>query len=531
MSKRAGRQQLPEQLEVSIWHSNDQPAQDAWSEIVPNEGSGVICQTLGIEILRDIVEQYLCLLNTFGAVYERDGKLAYGKYVSPWCRFLNKGAPYFDGKDASGSLYCQQSCLEISKIAIETGRPADLPCAGGINSYACPITAGEQIIGSVSVSYGAPPSDDQTLAEIARNCGASTVQLQQLSELYPVRSETLIKQTIQCVTSCARLIGKIVQQRLNDECSKKRLSMLNADLLEQCQHAQDAYKLMSKLVADMGNEISNPINGIISISRMLQRTNLDDRQMAFVNAMTGAGASLLAIASDFLDVSKMEETKQAQEETEFDLAQLVRSICEQFSTEATSRQVSLRTIIDPLIPLHVWGNPEWIHQVLSNLVSNAITCSQSAEIVIRVAVKSIGNSSTTVLFFVGDHSTQMNGEGRQFVEASDSISKAVGDSRLELSLCKWLVELMGGQIGCEGSSFWFTVPLERAKEAVLSGHNDLSGMRVLIADARPNSRRLINTYIREAQMEPVVASTAQEATRLLRHAYMDGNEWGCPVFS
>jgi PAS domain S-box-containing protein len=190
-------------------------------DLTVSNTSRLILDSVGSDLLWDIVSDYLDLLETSAAVYERNGDCAFGILVSSWCRVMSDAAVYCcrsqDGGEpvSSGRQPCHEfCCVNASRLSMERGELVDIACRGGVRFYAVPIRAGDEIVGSINCGYGDPPRDPATLRELAERYGVSVDELQALAGHYQTRPPFIIELAKRRLESSARLIGEIVQRRI-----------------------------------------------------------------------------------------------------------------------------------------------------------------------------------------------------------------------------------------------------------------------------------------------------------------------------
>ncbi|TYB83440.1 MAG: PAS domain S-box protein [Kosmotoga sp.] len=181
--------------------------------------SGLILKSVGENILKDIALDYLNLLETSTAIYEKNGDYALGIFSSSWCSFLDSASRKLckteDNEKAlkSGKWLCHECCWkEAAKPAIEKEKPTDIPCEGGLRLYAVPIWANGKVIGAMNFGYGNPPKDEDKLKEIAEKYSVDIDKLKEKSKEYKPRPPFIVEFAKEQLHRSARLIGTIVER-------------------------------------------------------------------------------------------------------------------------------------------------------------------------------------------------------------------------------------------------------------------------------------------------------------------------------
>ncbi len=223
------RKQAEQELKRIEWLLTSKPMADEikqqaytapYGDLVALNTSRLILDSVGEQTLADIVGDYLSLLDTSSAVYEKNGDYALGIFSSGWCRFMDaasrKACNTDDNREAleCGRWHCHESCwTRASKTAIETRQPADIECDGGIHIYSVPIEVGDEVIGSINIGYGDPPQDDQKLLELASKYQVSYEELRSLAREYESRPAFIVELAKNRLHASARLIGVITERK------------------------------------------------------------------------------------------------------------------------------------------------------------------------------------------------------------------------------------------------------------------------------------------------------------------------------
>jgi len=125
-----------------------------------------------------------------------------------------------DNKEAlsCGKWLCHESCWqEASLPAMESGRPVDIECQGGIRLYAIPILAGGEVIGAISFGYGDPPQDKDRLIKLSEKYMVPLEELSKKAREYESRPLYIIDMAKDRLKASANLIGEIVSRKITEQ--------------------------------------------------------------------------------------------------------------------------------------------------------------------------------------------------------------------------------------------------------------------------------------------------------------------------
>ncbi len=299
--------------------------------------------------------------------------------------------------------------------------------------------------------------------------------------------------------------------------------------------AESAMLAKSEFLASMSHEIRTPLNGILPLLDIVLGTELSPTQREYLVTANASAKELLRIVDDILDYSKAEAGKLTLESVSINIRELVDSVKRLLEKPAEAKGLAMRAVVDPDVRPVVRGDPMRIRQILTNLMGNAIKFTQRGGVSVRVSRRNETATQHELLFAVRDTGIGLAADAaarlfQPFTQADASVTRRYGGTGLGLTICKKLVDLMGGRIGVRsepgrGSVFWFTIPFEKAPGDIVGPQQQVAGSRALLV-ASPQRAQQIMPLLATLELDAAQVADTAGALNRARQAAPLGRTFG-----
>ena len=257
------------------------------------------------------------------------------------------------------------------------------------------------------------------------------------------------------VASLCGTLQDVTEQQLLIEGLKHRTAQLRertAELLLARDAAEAANKAKSMFLANMSHELRTPLNAILGFSSLMRREpDVSPSQQETLDIINRSGEYLLALINDVLEMAKIEAGRLQLDVAPFDLGAMVRDAADMMRLRAEEKGLRLQLDQSSAFPRYIKGDEARLHQILVNLVGNAVKFTRHGGVIIRLGLRDNGQH---LLMEVEDTGIGIKPEDQKrlfqpFVQLGEPGSRK--GTGLGLVITRQFVELMGGSIGVEST--------------------------------------------------------------------------------
>ena len=298
------------------------------------------------------------------------------------------------------------------------------------------------------------------------------------------------------------------------------------------QLAEDAVKLKQRFLSNMSHEIRTPLNAVVGFTNVMLKTKLSEKQHQYLAAIKMSGDTLTVLINDILDLVKVDAGKMTFEQVPFNIAGSITSLMHLFETSIHEKNLDLIIDYDNKIPEILMGDPLRLHQVMLNMVSNAIKFTDTGKITVTIRLVKESKDSASIEFSVADTGigiaeNKLDYIFEDFQQATSSTARLYGGTGLGLSISKQLINKQDGKITVasklgEGSTFSFildfkktTATFEKVNKQSEPNHK-IKNIRILVVEDMALNQLLMKTLLDDFEFKCDIAGDGQIAIEKLQ---------------
>jgi PAS domain S-box-containing protein len=329
-----------------------------------------------------------------------------------------------------------------------------------------------------------------------------------------------------------------------DYTSRKKVEQ---DLLVAKDKAESADKLKSAFLANMSHEIRTPLNAIVGFANLLKEDSIDDEEKEeYINIINKSSDNLMMLINDIIDLARIESGQLNLLRGRVDVHEMLNSIFTTFKQRAKVEKGDKVSVIlsvpDEKVNPVILADENRLIQIFNNLMGNALKFTSQGYVEFGYTT-----AGGFLRFYVRDTGVGIVHEKHsvifdQFRQADETVSKKYGGTGLGLTICKKLVEAMGGDIGLisdpgQGAEFFFNIPfvtveddllelestVETEEEKDMVIHDVIPGNKyewpdkmILLVDNSSSAHLQMRKYLEKTGVTVISARTGKSARELLK---------------
>ncbi len=354
-----------------------------------------------------------------------------------------------------GRKRCEQCDIRGAEISHKYGNACTYTCHAGLVDFAAPILADGELAGSfIGGQVLVDPPDIVSIRETAEELGLDPDEYENAVKQVPVVSREQVENAAHFLQAIASTLSTVAFKSY--ELHKSNLK------LEKASH------MKSDFLANMSHEIRTPMNAIIGLADLALREEMPRAAREYIHQIKASSKNLLVIINDILDFSKIESGKMDIIEVEYEPLSIIQDLASIVNSRIGEKDIEFTMDISPDLPKMLYGDNVRIHQIILNLLTNAVKFTQSGEVHFKMGFERIDEKTALMKAVIRDTGIGIKKEDmhklfNSFQQVDSKRNRNIEGTGLGLAISQQLLRLMGGKITVEseynkGTTFYFEVP-------------------------------------------------------------------------
>ncbi|MDE6595183.1 MAG: PocR ligand-binding domain-containing protein [Oscillospiraceae bacterium] len=354
-----------------------------------------------------------------------------------------------------GRKRCEKCDMHGAELTLANGSSCSYYCHAGLMDFAAPIMANGEMVGSfIGGQVLTEPPNIEKIRKTAVELGIDPDEYEEAVKKVPIVSRAQVEKASHFLYVFATILSNIAY---------KGYALHKSNLeIEKASH------MKSDFLANMSHEIRTPMNAVLGLADLALREEMSASAREYIHQIKASSKNLLVIINDILDFSKIESGKMDINEVEYEPLSLINDLTSIVNSRIGSKEIEFTMDISPDLPKSLYGDSVRIHQIILNLLTNAVKFTHHGEVHFKIDFELKDEDTAVMKAEVSDTGIGIKKKDMQkifnsFQQVDSKRNRNIEGTGLGLAITRQLLDLMGGKISVEseyekGTTFYFEVP-------------------------------------------------------------------------
>ncbi|MFV8363078.1 response regulator [Flavobacterium sp. ZT3P35] len=339
------------------------------------------------------------------------------------------------------------------------------------------------------------------------------------------------------VTDQKHIANELIEAKISAESARGHAEQAKIRAEKATRVAEGAMQAKQQFLSNMSHEIRTPMNAIIGFTKVIMRTDLTAKQNEYLNAIKLSGDALIVLIDDILDLAKVDSGKMTFEKIPFKIKSTVSVMLQLFEPKILEKNLQLIKEYDNKIPDFIIGDPVRLHQIILNLVSNAVKFTSKGKVTVSVDLFQQDEHNVVLKFSIKDTGIGISEDKigsifENFQQATSGTSRLYAGTGLGLAIVKQLLEAQGGSICVEstlhvGSTFSFMLSFKKTnavaelENEIMELDSQMKNVKILVVEDITLNQMLMKTILDDFGFDCEIAENGKIAVEKLKEKEFD----------
>lgn len=354
-----------------------------------------------------------------------------------------------------GRKRCEKCDMHGAELTLANGSSCSYFCHAGLMDFAAPIMANGKMVGSfIGGQVLTEPPNIEKIRKTAVELGIDPDEYEEAVKKVNIVSKAQVEKASSFLYVFATILSNIAY---------KGYALHKSNLeIEKASH------MKSDFLANMSHEIRTPMNAVLGLADLALREEMSAAAREYIHQIKASSKNLLVIINDILDFSKIESGKMDIHEVEYEPLSLINDLTSIVNSRIGSKEIEFTMDISPDLPKSLYGDSVRIHQIILNLLTNAVKFTHHGEVHFKIDFELQDNDTAVMKAEISDTGIGIKKEDmhklfNSFQQVDSKRNRNIEGTGLGLAISRQLLNLMGGKISVEseyekGTTFYFEVP-------------------------------------------------------------------------